>query len=70
MSKSLLKLHLVCAEFDLKAQPDTLAHWSLIGISVLTRYERRGDMARSDSASGFIEEPGLHGCGPVSSCSY
>lgn len=26
MSKSLLKLHLLCAEFDLKAQPDTLTH--------------------------------------------
>lgn len=26
MSKSLLKLHLVCAAFDLKAQPDRLAH--------------------------------------------
>lgn len=38
MSKSLLKLHLVCAAFDLKAQPDTVAHWSLIGISVLTWY--------------------------------
>lgn len=36
--KSLLKLHLVCAVFDLKARPDTLAHWSLIDISVLTRY--------------------------------
>lgn len=36
MSKSLLKLHLVCAEFDPKAQPDTLAHWSLIDVSVFT----------------------------------
>lgn len=26
MSKSLLKLHLVCAVFDLKAPPDRLAH--------------------------------------------
>lgn len=26
MSKSLLKPHLLCAEFDLKAQPDTLTH--------------------------------------------
>lgn len=37
MSKSLLKLHLVCAVFDLKARPDTLAHWSLIDILVLGR---------------------------------
>lgn len=47
MSKSLLKLHLVCAVFDLKAQPDTLAHWILIDISVLTLYYRRSDMAAS-----------------------
>lgn len=26
MSKSLLKPHLLCAEFDLKAQPDTPTH--------------------------------------------
>lgn len=44
MSKSLLKLHLVCVVFDLKAQPDTLAHWSLIDISVLTRYYQMRDM--------------------------
>lgn len=35
MSKSLLKLHLVCVVFDLKAQPDTLAHWCLTDISAL-----------------------------------
>lgn len=40
MSKSLLKLHLVCAVFDLRAQPDTLAHWSLIDISGVTLYYR------------------------------
>lgn len=37
MSKSLLKRLLVCVVFDLKAQPDTLAHWSLIDISALTQ---------------------------------
>lgn len=47
MSKSLLKLHLVCAVFDLKAQPDTLAHWSVIDISVLTWYCWRRDMTGS-----------------------
>lgn len=46
MSKSLLKLHLVCAAFDLKAQPDTLAHWSLIDTSALTWYYW-GDMGGS-----------------------
>lgn len=55
MSKSLLKLLLVCAEFDPKAQPDTLAHWSLIDVSVFTVCYRRSDMKRQSA------EPGLGG---------
>lgn len=30
MSKPLPKLHLVCAAFNLKARPDSTAHWSVI----------------------------------------
>lgn len=41
MSQSLLKLHLVCAESDLKAQPDMVSHQVLIDVSVLLRFEWR-----------------------------
>ncbi|KAG7229957.1 hypothetical protein INR49_009677 [Caranx melampygus] len=68
MSKSLLKLHLVCAVFDLKAQPDTLAHWGLIDISVVTlsvlqeeRYDWKSH--KNDSAQELNEERGLSGSG-------
>lgn len=72
MSKSLLKL-LVCAAFELKAQPDTLAHWSLIDVSGLTQYYQRSNMeevCKNDGAQGLNEELGLHDSGPLHSCSY
>lgn len=54
MSKSLLKLHLVCAEFDPKAQPDTLAHWSLIDVSVFA-VEANGGVRGGLRSPDFVE---------------
>ena len=74
MSKSLLKLHLVCAVFDLKARPDTLAHWGLIDTSaphsVLPEGEIWLDVYKNDSVQELNEELGLSGSRPVHSCSY